>query len=81
MVGGVTDEDLVNDHDRTKMCDWYYARSDFLGIDRATAGRSLTLLERFMAAASVRPESTRPRNPRGAEWPSCSSGSACGRST
>ncbi len=39
----------VNDHDRAKMCDWYYEMSDFLKIDRATASRSLALLDRFMA--------------------------------
>lgn len=44
------DEDPVNDHDRAKMCDWYYEMSDFLKIDRATASRSLTVLDRFMAA-------------------------------
>ena len=43
------DDDPVNDHDRTKMCDWYYEMSDFLKIDRATASRSLTLLDRFMS--------------------------------
>lgn len=41
-------DDPVNDHDRTKMCDWYYEMSDFLKIDRSTASRSLTLLDRFM---------------------------------
>jgi len=44
------EDDPVNDHDRTKMCDWYYEMSDFLKIDRATASRALTLLDRFMAA-------------------------------
>ena len=39
----------VNDHDRTKMVDWYYEMSDFLKIERGTASRSLTLLDRFMA--------------------------------
>ncbi|KAL9187180.1 hypothetical protein ACHAXT_010900 [Thalassiosira profunda] len=43
------DDEPVNDHDRTKMCDWYYEMSDFLKIDRSTASRSLTLLDRFMA--------------------------------
>ena len=45
---GVNESDMVNNHDRTKMCDWYYEMSDFLKIDRATASRSLTLLDRFM---------------------------------
>ena len=40
----------VTDHDRTKMVDWYYEMSDFLKIERGTASRSLTLLDRFMAA-------------------------------
>ena len=40
--------DPVNDHDRVKMCDWYYEMSDFLKIDRSTASRSLTFLDRFM---------------------------------
>ena len=48
-AGVIMDDDLVNDHDRTKMCDWYYEMSEFLKIDRATASRSLTLLDRFMA--------------------------------
>ncbi|KAL3786044.1 hypothetical protein ACHAW5_007942 [Stephanodiscus triporus] len=42
--------DPVNDCDRTKMCDWYYEMSDFLKIDWATASRSLSLLDRFIAA-------------------------------
>ena len=42
--------DPVNDYDRTKMCDWYYEMSDFLKIDRETASRSMSLLDRFMAA-------------------------------
>jgi hypothetical protein len=42
--------DPVNDNDRTKMCDWYYEMSDFLKIDRETASRSMSLLDRFMAA-------------------------------
>jgi hypothetical protein len=42
--------DPVNDDDRTKMCDWYYEMSDYLRIDMATASRSLSLLDRFMAA-------------------------------
>jgi len=41
--------DHVNDHDRAKMCDWYYEMADFLKIDRATVSRSLALLDRFMA--------------------------------
>jgi len=41
--------DHVNDHDRARMCDWYYEMADFLKIDRATASRSLALLDRFMA--------------------------------
>ena len=42
--------DPVNDYDRRKMCDWYYEMSDFLKIDQATASRSVSLLDRFMAA-------------------------------
>ena len=45
----VKEEDMVNDRDRTKMCDWYYEMSDFLNIERATASRCVTLLDRFMA--------------------------------
>lgn len=43
------DPNQVNDHDRSKMCEWYYEMSEFLKIDRATASRSLALLDRFMA--------------------------------
>jgi len=43
------ENDPVNNRDRTKMCVWYYEMSDFLNIDRATASRSITLLDRFMA--------------------------------
>ena len=35
------------------MCDWYYEMSDFLKIERATASRSLTLLDRFMSTPVV----------------------------
>ena len=45
--------DPVNVYDRTKMCDWYYEMSDFLKIERATASRSLTLLDRFMSTPVV----------------------------
>jgi len=43
----------VNDHDRTKMVDWYYEMSDFLRIERGTASRSLTLLDRFMSSGAA----------------------------
>ena len=49
-VGCRASDDPVNDDDRTKMCDWYYEMADFLRIDGATASRSLSLLDRFMAA-------------------------------
>ena len=44
-----TEEEPINNSDRTKMCDWYYEMSDFLKISRSTASRSLTLLDRFMS--------------------------------
>ncbi|KAL3807817.1 hypothetical protein ACHAXA_009046 [Cyclostephanos tholiformis] len=52
--------DPVTDDDRTKMCDWYYEMSDFLKIDKATASRSLSLLDRFMAAPVHRMVGTTP---------------------
>lgn len=44
------DSDPVNEYDRKKMCDWYYEMADFLKIDRTTASRSLSILDRFIAA-------------------------------
>lgn len=44
-----SEEEPINNSDRTKMCDWYYEMSDFLKISRSTASRSLTLLDRFMS--------------------------------
>ena len=44
------DSDPVNEYDRKKMCDWYYEMADFLKIDRMTASRSLSILDRFVAA-------------------------------
>ena len=55
-------DDPVNDHDRTKMCDWYYEMSDFLKIDRSTASRSLTLLDRFMTTP-IHHHHLRPKQP------------------
>jgi hypothetical protein len=49
-AGDAHRHDPVNDYDRARMCDWYYEMSDFLKIGRATASRSMSLLDRFMAA-------------------------------
>jgi hypothetical protein len=47
-----TSSAIINNSDRTKMCSWYYEMSTFLKISPATASRSMTYLDRFMASSS-----------------------------